>query len=178
MDISNPYHPPVVAEAAPIQLAPADPANEGIRGWLILVAFGVLISPFTMLRDIIYNYRTLFVDGTWTQMTTQGSDLYHPFWAPFLCAEISINVVMLLVWTYMIYLLFSKKKAFPKWYIRAQAASLVILVADALALQVVRPDMPLVDAETRKALVQTVVSVCVWVPYMLVSKRVKATFRF
>ncbi|QYF94715.1 DUF2569 domain-containing protein [Massilia sp. PAMC28688] len=178
MNLSNPYDPPVAAPVAPVALAPADPALEGIRGWLILVALGVVISPFRMAWDMYKNYGAIFGEGTWQALTTPGSDVFHPFWGPFLVSEIVINVALVLAWTYMIHLLFSKKKAFPKWFIWAHVAAPVVVVVDSLGLQVVRPDLPVMDPETRKEMFRAMFALCVWVPYMMMSRRVKATFRF
>ncbi len=71
---------------------------------------------------------------------------------------------------------FGKKKAFRKWYISAQVVTLGFLILDAFAIQLVRPDLPLLDPETSKSIARSLFSVCVWVPYMIVSKRVTATF--
>ena len=78
--------------------------------------------------------------------------------------------------SYMIYLFFGKKKSFPKWFIWTHVATLVYMVADCFALQVVRPDLPLFDAESNREIGKLIVSMCVWVPYMIVSKRVQSTF--
>lgn len=80
---------------------------------------------------------------------------------PFLIIETGFNVIILVVWLYMVYLFFGKKKVFPKWYISAHICTLVFLIVDALALQLVRPDLPLLDPETSKAIGRSMFSVCV-----------------
>ena len=69
-----------------------------------------------------------------------------------------------------------KSRDFPKWYIGIAVFSLVYIVADAFAIKLVLPNEPIFDPDTIKELLRSVIMVVVWVPYMLVSKRVKATF--
>jgi len=47
---------------------------------------------------------------------------------------------------------------------------------DAFAIQLVLPDEPVFDTETTRELYRSIISGIIWIPYMLLSKRVKATF--
>ena len=85
-------------------------------------------------------------------------------------------MIFCVAWTYLVFLFLSKKKAFPKWFIWAHVSMLTFLVTDMLALQLIRPDLPLLDPDTGKNIVRSMFNVCIWVPYMLVSTRVAATF--
>jgi hypothetical protein len=76
----------------------------------------------------------------------------------------------------MAYRFFTKSKHFPKWYIGVAVFSLFFIVADAFAVKPVLPSEPIFDPDTVKELMRAVIMVVIWVPYMLVSKRVKATF--
>jgi len=149
---------------------------EGIRGWLILIAIGIVITPVRMVMSILPTYSEIFSTGIWDALTTQGSEVYNSLWAPILILEILGNSGMLLVWLYIAYLFFSKKIIFAKWYIGIAIFSLVFIVADAFAIKLVMPDEPVFDPDTTKELFRSLFMVAVWVPYMLLSKRVKATF--
>jgi hypothetical protein len=76
----------------------------------------------------------------------------------------------------MTYKFFTKSSNFPKWYIGIAVFSLVFIVADAFAIKLILPNESVFDPDTIKELMRSVIMVVVWVPYMLVSKRVKATF--
>ena len=76
----------------------------------------------------------------------------------------------------MAYKFIAKSRDFPKWYIGIAVFSLVFIVADAFAIKLVLPSEPVFDPDTIKELMRSVIMVTIWVPYMLVSKRVKATF--
>jgi len=149
---------------------------EGIGGWLILVAIGIVVTPIRIIMLIMATYPEIFLTGVWEALTTQGSEAYSPLWAPILIIEILINSGMLLAWLYMAYLFFSKKVVFPKWYIGLAVFSLVFIIADAFAIKLVMPSEPVFDPDTIKELMRSLFMVVVWVPYMLISKRVKATF--
>ncbi len=149
---------------------------EGIGGWLILVAIGIIVTPIRLIMLIMSTYSEIFSTGVWEALTTQGGDAYSPLWAPILIGEVLINCGMLLVMLYMAYLFFSKKVVFPKWYIGLAVASLVFIIADAFAIKLVLPNEPVSATDTIKELMRSLVMVVVWVPYMIISKRVKATF--
>lgn len=149
---------------------------EGLRGWLILVGLGIILSPLRVITQIFPVYSEMFSKGSWTVLTTPGSEAYHPLWAPILYGEMAINGGLVLAWVLVAFLFFSKKKAFPKWYIGILIFTLAFILIDALAIKAVLPNEPIFDAQTTKDFGRSLIVTLIWVPYMLVSKRVKATF--
>ena len=148
----------------------------GLRGWLALVGLGIILSPLRIVALVFPTYLKLFSNDSWEKLTTPGKQAYHPLWSSILVGEIAINCAFVFVWLYIALLFFLKKKVFPKWYIGIMMFALVFIVLDALAIKMVLPNEPLFDADSTKELVRTLIAVLIWVPYMLVSKRVKATF--
>lgn len=149
---------------------------KGLGGWLILVGIGVVIAPIRLLATYIPIYKPIFEDGTWEALTTVGSEAYDPLWAPLLVGEIAYNSIMVAASLYLIYLFFSKHYLFPKVYIALVAVSLVFIPLDAWLVTKVLPNVPMFDPETTKEFMRVLIGGLIWVPYMLVSKRVKATF--
>lgn len=149
---------------------------KGLGGWLILVGIGVAISPVRLLMTLFPAYRPIFTDGTWGALTTPGSEAYHSLWAPFLIGEIGFNLLMLAASVYLIYLFFSKHYLFPKFYIGVVIASLIFIPLDSWVFTKIAPDAPIFDPATLRDFARTLVGALIWIPYMLVSKRVKATF--
>ena len=149
---------------------------QGIGGWLILVAIGIVVTPFRIIILMMTTYPEIFSTDVWEVLTTQGSDVYSPLWAPIIIGEILFNIGLLFAWFYLAYLFFTKRCTFPKWYIGIAIFSLIFIAADTFAIKLVFPDEPLLDPDTIKELMRSVITVVIWVPYMLVSKRVKATF--
>jgi len=149
---------------------------NGLGGWLVLVGIGVVIGPFRLAYAFGPTYFSIFTDGTWEALTTTGAEHYHSLWAPFLIGEALYNSCMVLILVYLIYLFFSKHYLFPKFYIGIVAISLVFIPFDAWVGSLVLPDEPIFDPNTMKEFMRVLVGGIIWVPYMLLSKRVKSTF--
>ena len=149
---------------------------EGLGGWLILVALGIIVSPLRIIFELFPLYSDIFTNGYWEILTTSGTDAYHAMWAPILLEEMGINLALIFAWLYTIFLFFSKKRAFPKWYIGIVLFTLIFIVVDAIAIKSVLPDEPIFDSDTVKEISRMLISCLIWIPYMLISKRVAATF--
>ncbi len=149
---------------------------EGLGGWLILVGIGIVLSPVKILLLLYPLYSEIFLSGAWEILTTPGSEAYNPLWGPIVSAEIIINFGLVITWIYIAILFFTKKKIFPKWYLGIIIFSLVFIFLDAHSIKIVLPNEPVYDPDTVKELVRSFVAAIIWVPYMLKSERVKATF--
>lgn len=149
---------------------------KGLGGWLILIGIGVVISPFSLAAELMPLYYGIFTDGIFEILTTQGSEAYHVMWGPLIVFETVFNSLLILVSCYLIYLYFSKHYMFPKVYIAIVIFSLVFIPFDAWLASFVLPDEPMFDPATTKEFTRTIFTTVIWVPYMLISKRVKATF--
>ncbi len=150
---------------------------EGLGGWLILVAIGIVFSPIRILFVTIPIYSEIFSTGSWEILTTPGADAYNPLWGPIIIGEILVNGALIMVWLYIAYLFFTKNRVFPIFYIGIILFTLILVIVDAFSIALVLPDEPIFDLETSTELVRSIVACILWVPYMLISKRVKATFR-
>lgn len=175
MTTPNPYKPPT-AEVRDVTDPPPSKDPIGLGGWLILVGIGVVVSPLRIVGQVFPIYANMLSNGTWDRLTTPGSEAYQPLWQPILVAEIGINAALVLTWLFIAFLFFTKRRLFPKVYIGTLLFTLAFVVADALAIQLVLPNETVFDPETTKQVMQTVLATMIWTPYMLVSKRVKATF--
>ena len=149
---------------------------KGLSGWLILVGIGVVLVPIRLLANTVPIYLPIFTDGTWEAVTTVGSEAYNPLLGPLLIGEIVFNLGMVLASIYLIYLFFSKHSRFPTFYIIIVVVSLIGILLDAWLISSVVPSEPMFDSETTKEFFRVLIGGFIWVPYLLVSKRVKATF--
>lgn len=144
---------------------------NGLRGWLILVGMSVVIAPFRLAYEFGPLFYSIFTDGTFEILTT-----HHHLWGPLLVCEAVYNSLMVLASFYLIYLFFSKHYLFPRIYIAIVLLSLLFIPLDAWIASFIITDEPMFDPATTKEFARTLFSAVIWVPYMLVSKRVKATF--
>jgi len=150
--------------------------NKGLGGWLILVGIGVLLGPFRMVFVLYQVYKPIFDDGTLTAMLNEGASTYNPEFAALLIGEVCFNLIVLCASLYLIYLFFSKHYRFPVVYIAIISASLIFIPFDAWIVSFFFPEDPIFDAETTKEFAKMVISALIWIPYMLVSNRVRLTF--
>jgi hypothetical protein len=149
---------------------------EGLGGWLVLIGLGIVISPLGIIGSVFPIYSEIFSNGSWEVLTTPGTEAYNSLWAPIIYGEIAINGALVIAWIFVAFLFFSKKRVFPKWYIGMLLFTLALILVDAMAVKAVLPNEPVFDSETTKELGRSLVVCLIWIPYMLASKRVKATF--
>lgn len=123
---------------------------EGIGGWLILVAIGVVVTPLRILLIVGGTYSQVFSNGVWQSLNTPSSEYYNPLWEPILLGELVTNIALLLAGVYLAYLFFSKKAEFPKWFIGIACFTLAFVIIDTLAVKLVIPDEQVLDSETSK----------------------------
>jgi len=149
---------------------------KGLGGWLILVGLGVVIGPIRMLVQTAPIYLPIFSDGTFGILTNPDSDYYIPYIGAYIVGEVICNAIILLASIYLIYLFFTRHYLFPKFYILIVAGSVIFILFDAWIGTFFFPDEPLMDEEIAREFGRVLIGALIWIPYMLVSKRVKLTF--
>lgn len=152
-----------------------DDELRGLGGWLWFVAIGLVIQPFRILLYARTYYTPMFSEGSWEVLTSPDSDMYHPWWGPLIVGDMVSDVMLAVLWLYLLYLFFSKHRWFPRVYIASLLVTLILQVASGQFLLTMLPDEPM-DPEATKDIVRTAFNCVIWIPYMLVSKRVKSTF--
>jgi hypothetical protein len=149
---------------------------EGLGGWLILVILGLIIWPIRNIFELIDVYAPFADLAVWKALFDSTSTAYNPGVAIFIIAEMLVNTGLLLACLMAVIYFFQKRSAFPKLYICILAASVVILVSDAIIVSFFIPDETAFDGDTIKSIIRSIFNALIWIPYMLVSKRVEATF--
>jgi hypothetical protein len=152
--------------------APARDGPEGIGGWLVLPVIGLVLTP---LRGL-YQLSQLTGVKDSLQFLSSGQ-------TAFLVVETLLSLVIAVgLPIALIVLLFNKKKAFPRLYVIWAVLCLAFLIVDLILAQALFKDIfaasgvELIDADTLKDILRTLVLVGVWVPYMLNARRVRNTF--
>lgn len=172
------YLPPRSQESASSYESPAmlQQPPMPIGGWLILVAFGLVVTPFRIVLHLFNTYLPIFRDGHWEQLTSAGSAAYHPLWGPILVFEIVGNVLLLALGAVTLALFFKKSRRTPKFTIALYAAGPAFLLADEWLGNVIPAVANSTDSTNLQEAIRTTVLACIWIPYFLVSDRVKRTF--
>ena len=149
---------------------------EGLGGWLILVGLGIVISPFKIAAEYLPMYLDLFSSGDYEVLSSPESEYYTPGYSLLLYSELLLNCLLALAWICVAFLFFTKRKLFKNFYIGILLFTFCFILSDSLAVNIVFPDEPVFDKVTIVELSRIAIISAIWIPYVLVSKRVKATF--
>jgi hypothetical protein len=149
---------------------------RGLGGWLVLVAIGLFVTPIKIGVLLMGTLVPALQGDTWASLTTPGGEAYHPFWGPLLIMEFAGNAIFLFGALGLLVLFFTKSRHFPLAIIVFFLANLVFVPADFFLADLIPAVAKQADSSSLRELVRTTVSCLIWVPYFLVSKRVKATF--
>jgi hypothetical protein len=141
---------------------------NGIGGWLILPAIGLVVSPFMSLHGIITD-TLLLTSSTYTSLSAN-----HPSLTSLLIFEIIMNAAICAAVICLNFLFFMKKRLVPRCIITLYAALCVLMLADHLAATAVFPSADL--SAGLITVVRAFIVAAIWIPYFLNSRRVEATF--
>ena len=157
-----------------------DEANTGPRGlggWLILPILGLIVSPFTIGLTLVRDILPIFGDGTWEMLTSPSSELYHPLWEPLIWLELAGNVLLITLALVTLWFVFTKSRLAPRMMIAWLVFGALFVAADfVLAERIPMIAEQPADPDSVRDLIRTFVGAAIWIPYLLVSKRVRATF--
>lgn len=149
---------------------------KGLGGWLIVVAIGIVLNPIFISYQLSQGLFPMFFDGTLAIMSDPSSEYYIEGFAGLFYLELSLNIILLLAELTLLFLFFYKHKMFPTAFIAVVIATPIVMLIHAIAISQVIPGVDIFDAETTFYLVRSVFYAAIWIPYMLVSERVKKTF--
>jgi hypothetical protein len=164
--LAQPVPPPV---DAPARL-------NGIGGWLILLAIGHVLLPLRFAKMGSALFSTTMNTSTWRALTDPIEPSYHAWWAPTLLFELFFNIAMFLFAALLVALFFTKRAAWPRAYVLFLITNLVGAVLDTILVDRI-PSAAESVLTSLLGIVPIALGAIIWIPYVLFSKRVKATFR-
>lgn len=150
---------------------------EGIKGWLILIVIG-LISSSVKLFDMAFSYIVPAITNQELQVFMNStSEYYIPLLQQTLYFELIGDLSFALFALLLLVFMFLKKKLFPLLMIIFMVSNLFfILVDDSLSKSIKIENQNLFENNDNIELIKIIIMCCIWIPYLLKSKRVKATF--
>ncbi|MCJ7662606.1 MAG: DUF2569 domain-containing protein [Desulfobacterales bacterium] len=149
---------------------------DKISGWLILVAIGLIFTPIRLLVVIVKDLLPVLFGDAWSRLTTPGTEAYHALWAPLLIFEMVGNCLFIL-FPIIVAIFFSQKRTFvPTLIIILLLSNLVFVAIDYFAADLIPFVAAQEDMGSLIELIRVFIACLIWVPYFLVSKRVKGTF--
>jgi len=149
-------------------LTPPNPKKvkgpQGIGGWLILPAIGLILGPILICISF-----SEFLSEEVQQAARESASI-----AAYVNVVLGGQVVLLLILIVTGLLFFSKNKAAPNFYIFLLVAGVVFSIVS----YVVGTDTGIkeVTEEDLRGIRRSISGAMIWIPYFLVSKRVKNTF--
>lgn len=151
-------------------------ALVGLGGWLVLVGFGCVLRPFVIAAQFGTLFPTYFNSVLWSQLTNPESGTYRPHYGLLLGSEMCANLLMFAASLLLILLFFQKKRLYPKIAVGLLAFQLVVVIADTWAAGVINPVSDSSTGSNLQDAIRMAINAAIWIPYHLVSQRVKATF--
>ena len=154
----------------------ASPAGLRLRGWLILIGVGLVLLPLWLALFLAEELAPAFTGQVWTALTAPGSSAYHPLNAPVLIFELGGNALLLVCALWLAVLFFLKHRRFPFMAVIFLLSAVVFYLLDYFAAMQLAAAQGLQGADSIADLVGALALCALLVPYLLVSRRVKATF--
>ncbi|HEX2945628.1 MAG TPA: DUF2569 domain-containing protein [Clostridia bacterium] len=153
-----------------------DPRYSGIGGWLILVMIGLFATPIRLLFLFFNDLLPIFTDGTLQQLTSPGTEFYHPLWLPLLLFEVCGNSFLAIFAIVLLVFFFRRKKVLPKLMVVIYASNILFIMIDEILYSFIPFIAAQSDLSSYTELVRSIITGAVWIPYFCTSVRVKSTF--
>jgi hypothetical protein len=133
------------------------------------VGIGLVISPLMILNNTVtHNLPVLTNPRLHAFLET------HPALEGLIIFEIATNLIFIAVLVALNVLFFKKKRSFPTYMIFYLCLHLIVDAGDAIGAHAVMPSVE-VPAPVQ-AITRSFLGALIWIPYFLVSRRVKVTF--
>ncbi|WP_439183778.1 DUF3857 domain-containing protein [Carboxylicivirga taeanensis] len=146
--------------------------SRPIGGWIVLIAFGVTLTPF-ILSYSIYSIGYFHLNN-WEHIFNASSDEYSLELGTFIIIEMVFNILFLIFSCLNVILFYQRRSIFPRVFIAYITLNFIFIVIDNIIATSF--DIASFDNETNLDLVRRVIYMCIWIPYLLISERSKDTF--
>jgi hypothetical protein len=144
----------------------SDSHLEGLSGWLILVGIGLVLGPLFLLHTLVTVHLRAFINPV-TQSYLQKHAALHAL----VFFEAITNLIFLFLDVWLIYLFFTKRRAFPTFMILFFVFQCIFITTDHFAVIAITSKTSSINT-----LVRAFLAAAVWIPYYIRSRRVKVTF--
>ncbi|MBN1499752.1 MAG: DUF2569 domain-containing protein [Spirochaetes bacterium] len=149
---------------------------NGLKGWLIVVLLGIIISLVTTFYSMMANFFPIFTNNYWDILTQPGSSAYHPLWGPTLIFEIIGHIIFCIFCVILICLFFMKHFRFPMTYIAFRIIIVLYSTADLILVNLIPAASEANSMQPAAQLGKSILGAGIWITYMVSSNRVQNTF--
>ncbi|MNB78759.1 hypothetical protein D3C75_254670 [compost metagenome] len=150
----------------------------GFGGWLILFALGMIRQLYLHITSVYNNYITLRM-ADFQLLVDSSNDYYSPLWLPTVYFETIIEALIAVFIIIMVFMCIKHRKQFKYLAIAVIIISAVFTYLDlALVLRITNgfADEVFQGTNIYEGVLKSTLYAVVWLPYFLLSKRVKNTY--
>ena len=149
---------------------------RGLGGWLIVLGVMLAVTLVAAVIQAVTDIPLILDGNVWAAYTTLGQPAYHPGWATLLTLDWGSNLYVLVFFPVLLSLFLQKKRAFRA--LTVGTLTLFVVLSAFRLWQVNQvPHIPAAaQASQFWALVIAFGKAAIWIPYLLVSRRSRATF--
>ncbi|MFN8209222.1 MAG: DUF2569 family protein [Bacteroidales bacterium] len=148
-----------------------------IGGFLIFLAFGLVISPILLIKNF-YFPPTHFNGSIYERMLLNPASNKEFLTGVLLFLELIYNSALIVFSVIITILFFRRRDIFPKTMIWYQGITLVFFIIDNLMANQISPEVfhGSGGQSNITGIYRSILSAVIWIPYLLTSNRVKQTF--
>jgi hypothetical protein len=157
----------------------SDPNLQGLKGWLLVVAVALIGVPIKLIIGFYLNILPYFTDSNLKATMHPESPTYDGGLYGYILHDITVNILLFAGSIVAIFLFFSKKKSFPKFYIILLCIYPLTYLESAFSAAFFIPSLSiaeLFDPITGREFVFSIVQSVTLIVYLLRSRRAKLTF--
>jgi hypothetical protein len=148
-----------------------------IGGWLIVVAIGLIVSVLQNLTHMLAAIAPLVRGPLWERLTDPNSSSFHPYWKPVIIYDAITGLIFVVMNFVAVILFFGKRRLFPKLTVALIPLFFILsFVSHYLSSFIPAIAENPIFAKQGHALIVKFVALHIWIPYFLISNRVKQTF--
>lgn len=151
-------------------------SGKGLHGWLYALGVDVILDTVFAAKAVLEDTATTFGNGAWSALTHESSGAYNPLLANLVMIGLAVEVCLLAANGYLVYLFFQQRRSFPKLYITVAVLALAFEFLDLWFVSLIEGPDFVITAYEQGLLVWHTLATVAFVLYLLLSKRVKATF--
>lgn len=161
----------------PPDVSAQEKAPLKIRGVLIVVAIGLILGLLKTLGHLGEWIRPFRDAATWERLTIPGSSFYHPYWKTYLVFGLISASVTLLLTVVATVLFFRRHRFFPTFVVVIIPLTFALMLVSYFLESLVPAIVASTEYRTQmEYLIVRFITLHIWIPYFLVSDRVKRTF--
>ena len=149
---------------------------EGLGGWLILVGLSAITYPVFAFFSLYAYVPFLSAPDQWDSLTNSSNEFFDAMSSAFIFVKLAVTALLFGIGTLLAWAFLSKKWFFPKMFIGLPLIAPVLALVDAKTINHFFPDEEVFSRRNIEEFLNYIIGIVVWVPYLLVSKRVAATF--